>query len=667
MPGLMPRGGPTHATGGHPAPQCGARPRKRRANATGQTSPNADNNTRPLNILQWNAEGVYQKKISLTERLHGDKIDVACIQETHLNPNHRFSIRGYQTFRMDREGRHKGGVLILVKNDIPAKDFKIDTGQQSEIHGAHITVGNTTVTIFNLYYPSDKDLALHTMNLPPENCLTVGDFNSHSTSWGYEESNRRGDEVEDWQIENNLLLLNDPEDPPTFFSRRWISTSTPDLAFASDDIFKITSRKVQNQLAGSDHKPILQAVNMNYKPSNPKTFPRWNYSKADWVKFVTLSDKLCKSVKCDDSNVNRACKNFNKVILEAANRSIPRDARRNYRPYWTEEVQELENEVTNCREQVECSPTLNNNIALKASTARHRKAFNKAARTSWKQKTESLNLDKDGQKLWKLTKAMNEEDTKQVPIVIERGQEMVTGRRAANCFIDTYEEVSSIQVPDERKREIHKEIKEHQVQPNPPDYMNIPFNDRELEDALKALKDKKSPGPDKITNEMLKHMGPKAKSKLIGLYNNSWKEGIVPQKWREAVMVPIYKKGKERSKTTSYRPISLTSCVGKLMERLINSRLVWHLEKRNILIPEQAGFRHHRSTEDQVAYIAQHIEDGFQDKHHTLAVWIDLEKAFDKDWKDGLRLKLHKWLHVRVDITVLEQQDGPSTGQRCTP
>ncbi|KAK3740855.1 hypothetical protein RRG08_011317 [Elysia crispata] len=435
VPGLMPRGGPTHATGGHPAPQCGARPRKRRANVTGQTNPNSDNKTRPLNILLWNAEGAYQKKISVTERLHRAKINVACIQETHLNPNHRFSLRGYQTFRMDREGRQKEGVLILVKNDIPAKDFKIDTGQQSEIHGAYITVGNKIVIIFNLYCPSDKDLALHTMNLPPENYLTVGDFNSHSTSWGYKESDRRGDEVEGWQIENNLLLLNDPEDPPTFFSRRWISASTPDLAFASDDISKITSRKVQNQLADSDHKPVLLAVNMNYKPSNPKTFPRWNYSKAGWVKFATLSDKLCKSVKCDDSNVNRACKNFNKAILEAANRSIPRGARRNYRPYWTEELQELENEVTNCREQVECSPTLNNNIALKASTARYKKAFNKAARTSWKQNTESLNLDKDGQKLWKLTKAMNDEDTKQIPIVIERGQEMVRNRTQSSQLL----------------------------------------------------------------------------------------------------------------------------------------------------------------------------------------------------------------------------------------
>ena len=75
---------------------------------------------------------------------------------------------------------------------------------------------------------------------------------------------------------------------------------------------------------------------------------------------------------------------------------------------------------------------------------------------------------------------------------------------------------------------------------------------------------------------------------------------------------------------------------------MINTRLVWHLEKNNIITPEQAGFRQHHSTEDQVAYIAQKIEDGFQDKQHTLTVWIDMEKAFDKVWKDGLRLKLHK-------------------------
>ena len=103
--------------------------------------------------MQWNAEGVFNKKVPLTERLHKEDVDVACIQETHLNTNHRFSIRGYQTFRLDREGRHKGGVLILVRNNIAASDFKVDTNQQAEIHGVKITVDNSAINIFNLYCP----------------------------------------------------------------------------------------------------------------------------------------------------------------------------------------------------------------------------------------------------------------------------------------------------------------------------------------------------------------------------------------------------------------------------------------------------------------------------------------------------------------------------------
>ena len=642
VPGPVPQKGPPHATGGHPVPMRGARFRRRRVNATGRRTSDPEETPRPLNILQWNAEGVYNKKIPLTERLHAEDIDVACIQETHLNTNRRFTVRGYQTFRMDREGRHKGGVLILVRNSIAAKDITVDTNQQAEIHGVSITVDNSVITIFNLYCPPDKDLSLQMMDTPPENCLVIGDFNSHSTCWGYDETDRRGDEVEDWQIESNMLLLNDPEDPPTFFSRRWITTSTPDLAFATEDLSRKTIRKVQSQLAGSDHRPVLLAINLQYRPSNPKTFPRWNYKKADWVKFSRLSDEYCKGVKTDDYNINKATKSFNQAILKAASETIPRGARKNYRPYWTEELQGLEDEVARAREEVENNPTQENNIALKACTARCRKAYVQAARTSWREKTEKLNLDRDGNKLWKLTRAMNDENTRSAPVIIEKDQEMVTGRNAANCFIDTYEKVSSILVPDDRKQQVHEDLRKHQVDQDPPEYMNRPFNMKEFEEALKTLKDKKSPGPDKVTNEMLEHLGTRAKSRLLALFNNSWKTGHVPQSWREADMVPIHKKGKDRAKADSYRPISLTSCVGKLMERMINTRLVWHLEKNNIFTPEQAGFRQHRSTEDQVTYIAQKIEDGFQDKQQTLTVWIDLEKAFDKVWKDGLRLKLQK-------------------------
>ena len=57
---------------------------------------------------------------------------------------------------------------------------------------------------------------------------------------------------------------------------------------------------------------------------------------------------------------------------------------------------------------------------------------------------------------------------------------------------------------------------------------------------------------------------------------------------------------------------------------------MWYLESRNILANEQAGFRQCRSTEDQLTYVAQEIEDTLQEKEHVLALWVDLQKAFDK-------------------------------------
>jgi hypothetical protein len=66
------------------------------------------------------------------------------------------------------------------------------------------------------------------------------------------------------------------------------------------------------------------------------------------------------------------------------------------------------------------------------------------------------------------------------------------------------------------------------------------------------------------------------------------------------------------------------------------------LEKKRLLLPQQAGFRQHMSREDQVAHIVQEIEDAFQEEKHTVAVWVNMEKAFDKVWEDGLKVELLK-------------------------
>jgi len=172
---------------------------------------------------------------------------------------------------------------------------------------------------------------------------------------------------------------------------------------------------------------------------------------------------------------------------------------------------------------------------------------------------------------------------------------------------------------------------------------------------------------------MLKQLGHRAKNTLLYIFNLSLHSGKFQSKWKDAHIIPIFKKGTEKSKPESYRTISLLSCTGKLLERKINERLVWHLESNNLLVPTQTVYRQHHSTEDQQAYFTQDIEDAFRKKKKVLAVLFDLSKAFDKFWKDGLLFKLlqigvsgklHKWIkgylfhitaRVKLDNTLSQQ------------
>ena len=123
--------------------------------------------------------------------------------------------------------------------------------------------------------------------------------------------------------------------------------------------------------------------------------------------------------------------------------------------------------------------------------------------------------------------------------------------------------------------------------------MTDPFSIKELKDVLK-MKTKKAPRPDRITGEMLKHLGACSRAVLLNIFSHSWIKGVVPAVWKEAIVIPVPKKGKDKKNPRSYCPISLLSCVGKLLERMIDRRLINHLESNNVLSPTQTGYRKHR-------------------------------------------------------------------------
>ncbi|GFV36618.1 probable RNA-directed DNA polymerase from transposon BS [Trichonephila clavipes] len=156
------------------------------------------------------------------------------------------------------------------------------------------------------------------------------------------------------------------------------------------------------------------------------------------------------------------------------------------------------------------------------------------------------------------------------------------------------------------------------------------FSISKLREAVGHIRCAKSPGPDNFHPEFLKQLGCNALYVLLTLFNHNWKYGV-PAIWKKAIVVPIPKKNKPLDDLNSYRPISLTIILSKVMERMITSRLDWYLETYNLLTSSQAGFRKCQSTNQQVVFLGQSIKDALDQRHSALALFVDFEAAFDKE------------------------------------
>ena len=170
-----------------------------------------------------------------------------------------------------------------------------------------------------------------------------------------------------------------------------------------------------------------------------------------------------------------------------------------------------------------------------------------------------------------------------------------------------------------------------------------PFSPAEFFAAASNLTSSIATGPDKVAYTMLKHLPRSGMDLLLHIFNLSWSSHSFPSIWKTSSIIPIHKMGKPFDSPASFRPISLTSCVSKLFERIILSRLLFFLESNSILSPCQAGFRPGRSTLDQILYLSQSVSDGFNKPRpgsRTILPTIDFSKAFDSVWHPALFHKL---------------------------
>ena len=231
--------------------------------------------------------------------------------------------------------------------------------------------------------------------------------------------------------------------------------------------------------------------------------------------------------------------------------------------------------------------TVESKIYLKKQRAILRKITKKSRRTHWVNYISEINERTPTNIIWDKIRAISGKKCcgKNVPnILTYQGKEVYVKEQMAQVFAKNLERTSSSK---NYTREFLKMKRKVEAEPiiiessNNEQY-NGELTIKELREALHKC-NSNSEGPDGIYYCMIKNLIEVTQKELLNLYNRIWTEQKYPTSWKEAVVIHIGKPNKDLSNPDNYRPIALTSCLSKIMERIINNRLSWWLEKFNCL------------------------------------------------------------------------------------
>ena len=420
------------------------------------------------------------------------------------------------------------------------------------------------------------------------------------------------------------------------------SQSCIDLAFSSPSLSPLLNWTVLNDLYGSDHYPTLIHCTANVR--TPTRAPQWVIQRADWDVFqqaVMLHEESFR-------DVDAMVAHFTDAVITAANIAIPvigGKLRRPPVPWWNENCARAVKARKKALSRLNRNPTIENVIEYKRARAKARRIMRNSQSTSWRSYISSLSGHTPSSVVWnKIRKIKGNVANIAVPYLLIGGHIEADPDVITEELTSHYENVSSSLSYSssflERKRRL--ESLGLDFKSDGGENYNTAFSMLELTSAL-ALSKCTSPGPDGIHNLMLKYLPERALQFLLKLFNIIWQNHNFPTSWREAIVIPIPKEGKDRSVPSNYRPISLTSCVCKLLERMINRRLVWQLESRHLITPIQCGFRKHRSTLDHLVTLSTDISTAFALRQHLIAIFFDIDKAYDSTWRHGILRTLYQW------------------------
>lgn len=530
---------------------------------------------------------------------------------------------GYTCYRKDRNA-HGGGVFILVENSIYSSEVYVGTGACEAIFCQLIFSNNKILTACSFYRPPDSPVDAMTQLIAmteavQTDCVVIGgDFNLPNIVWSKQgraiaTAGRLNQEMANL---TDLFALRQMVMEPTRGSNilDLLLTNQPHLVRSTMVVPGI-----------SDHSGVICQMNVEHVKTSRGVARRvYNFEKADVNRineglnayytvfeteaeykgaselWLSLKDKICElRQRFVPSRILTTREGRSKPWFSRALRSLTRKRQRLYRNYCITPT------VVNCEKLKKVACELKTAICIAKDT------FTNSI---------ELRLKDNPKEFWKHVKR-NGKDVLDIPPLISSDVIVHDDIAKAETFNQYFSSVFTTVIPsdDGDTQAIREGIG---------DMNDIVISERGIESLLQGLNTSKAGGPDGLPNHIFKLCARSLSPFLKIVFMKSLNEACLPDDWKNAAVVPIHKSG-PRNDVANYRPISLTCVACKVLEHILYSSIVEHMNRYCLFNPRQHGFRRGLSCVTQLTEFTHDLAYALDRRLSIDCVFLDFRKAFD--------------------------------------